>query len=305
MSSHLACPNCGVHLELDAEIACPDCGPIGIWRPEERRIEWQIPGMDDFLLKRVMSERAEWDSWADRSGPPPREPPSSQWFASTRTMRAAAASAPGFAAFEGKRMLDVGSTCRHSVKFLKEGLMELDQIEVSPASQRHALARLIQEEIDLRKVMFHTSPAENLPFADSSFDLVFSSGTIHHTFRDRSLPEVHRVLKPGGEFLFIESSLPEHLYALMKVTRGLKHADRGTDDPLHSRDFKMLRRLFQDVRVYRFNILWFLWRVVVSTSWGARKRHDILALDEKVGDGFGLGHLLGTQCWVSGRKLGR
>ncbi len=304
MSSPLACSACSTSVAFANEISCPNCGHIGTWYPDERRIEWRSPGMDDFLLGRVNAEREEWDSWAERSNSYTAQPSSSEWFASTRTMRAAASAVPGFLELHGKRMLDIGSTCRHSVKFLKDGLAHLDQVEVSPVSQKLALDRLIYESIDPDKVIFHTTPAEHLPFADESFDLVFSSGTIHHTFRDRSLREVYRVLKPGGEFLFIESSLPKHTYALMKITRGLKHAERGTDDPLHERDFSMLRDLFLDVRVYRFNVLWFLWRLVAGTGWGTRRRNDILTLDEKLGDGFGLGHLLGTQCWVSGRKGG-
>lgn len=41
--------------------------------------------------------------------------------------------------------------------------------------------------------------AETLPFADSSFDLVFSYGVLHHTpDTAQAIREVHRVLRPGG-----------------------------------------------------------------------------------------------------------
>jgi ubiquinone/menaquinone biosynthesis C-methylase UbiE len=41
--------------------------------------------------------------------------------------------------------------------------------------------------------------AEALPFADNSFDLVFSYGVLHHTpDTAQAIREVHRVLRPGG-----------------------------------------------------------------------------------------------------------
>jgi ubiquinone/menaquinone biosynthesis C-methylase UbiE len=41
--------------------------------------------------------------------------------------------------------------------------------------------------------------AEALPFADDSFDLVFSYGVLHHTPNTpQAVREVHRVLRPGG-----------------------------------------------------------------------------------------------------------
>lgn len=43
--------------------------------------------------------------------------------------------------------------------------------------------------------------AEQLPFADSSFDVVFSNGVLHHTpDMAGAFAEAQRVLRPGGEF---------------------------------------------------------------------------------------------------------
>jgi ubiquinone/menaquinone biosynthesis C-methylase UbiE len=42
--------------------------------------------------------------------------------------------------------------------------------------------------------------AESLPFADHTFDLVYSWGVLHHTpDTERAVREVHRILKPGAE----------------------------------------------------------------------------------------------------------
>jgi SAM-dependent methyltransferase len=46
---------------------------------------------------------------------------------------------------------------------------------------------------------FQTADAENLDFADESFDLVYSHGVLHHTPEtQKAIDEVHRVLRPGG-----------------------------------------------------------------------------------------------------------
>lgn len=46
--------------------------------------------------------------------------------------------------------------------------------------------------------------AEELPFADGKLDRVFSGGCVHHLRTEIALPEVARVLKPGGKFAAIE-----------------------------------------------------------------------------------------------------
>lgn len=48
----------------------------------------------------------------------------------------------------------------------------------------------------------------SLAFPDGSFDLVVDFGVVHHVpnWRD-ALAEIHRVLKPGGEFLFEDLSI--------------------------------------------------------------------------------------------------
>ncbi len=69
-------------------------------------------------------------------------------------------------------------------------------VDLSPehlriATQRFALYNIPAE---LRR-----GDAENLPFEDASFDVVYSFGVLHHTpDTEKAVEEIHRVLRPGG-----------------------------------------------------------------------------------------------------------
>ena len=63
----------------------------------------------------------------------------------------------------------------------------------------------------LANIRTQQGAAEQLPFADASFDWVVSRFSAHH-WRDvpRALTEVRRVLKPGGRVLFIDVAGADH-----------------------------------------------------------------------------------------------
>jgi SAM-dependent methyltransferase/uncharacterized protein YbaR (Trm112 family) len=46
--------------------------------------------------------------------------------------------------------------------------------------------------------------AEELPFPDAAFDVVYSQGCVHHWVVAQALPECARVLRPGGRFAAVE-----------------------------------------------------------------------------------------------------
>ena len=82
------------------------------------------------------------------------------------------------------------------VRFARAGAdatgFDLTEAAVGAVRDRLALEGL---EADLR-----VADAEELPFPDGSFDLVYSWGVLHHTPNtERALAEVRRVLRPGGE----------------------------------------------------------------------------------------------------------
>ena len=65
------------------------------------------------------------------------------------------------------------------------------------------LERRVREEASLAKVL--RSPAEDLPFEDDTFDVAVSTLVLCGVSdQPRALRELRRVLRPGGQLLFIE-----------------------------------------------------------------------------------------------------
>jgi SAM-dependent methyltransferase len=101
-----------------------------------------------------------------------------------------------FACWRGKRVLEIGTgSATDFVNFARAGAIatgiDLTAAAVDLARQRLALEDLAGE--------VRVADAEKLPFADASFDLVYSWGVLHHTpDTPAALAEVRRVLAPGG-----------------------------------------------------------------------------------------------------------
>lgn len=105
-----------------------------------------------------------------------------------------------FASFEswrGRRVLEVGvGLGTDFVQFVRAGAdaVGVDLTEAAVASVRR---RVALEGLDADVLV---ADAEDLPFPDASFDLVYSYGVLHHTpDTARALAEIRRVLRPDGE----------------------------------------------------------------------------------------------------------
>ncbi len=105
-------------------------------------------------------------------------------------------SAVGFERTCGLRVLEIGCGCGSEAERFACGgahytAVDLTNAAVNITRRRFQLANL--------EGKFVQGDAENLPFADGSFDLVYSHGVLHHTpDTPRTIREVHRVLSAGG-----------------------------------------------------------------------------------------------------------
>jgi SAM-dependent methyltransferase len=79
----------------------------------------------------------------------------------------------------------------------------IDGIDESPVSIDAARA------LGVPRTHFHVAAGDTLPFADASFDLIYSNGTFHHidhAKHPRILSELRRVLRPNGHIFIFENN---------------------------------------------------------------------------------------------------
>lgn len=97
----------------------------------------------------------------------------------------------------GKDVLEigVGLGCDH-LEWAKSEPKSLIGIDFAPSAVNYTRNRLSFYGLDSR---VDCADAENLPFDDNSFDIVYSWGVLHHSpDTPKAINEAHRVLRPGG-----------------------------------------------------------------------------------------------------------
>src|SRR5258706_3405729 len=152
--------------------------------------------------------------------------------------------AADFAGARGLKVLEIGCGLgTDGAQFAEAGAdytgVDLTEASVELASKRFELFNL--------PGTFKTADAENLTFADESFDLVYSHGVLHHTPDTRkAIGEVHRVLRPGGSAKVMLYHRDSYNYRvnisilrragaqLLNWETGVRHVHRMTGEPLES-----------------------------------------------------------------------
>ena len=101
----------------------------------------------------------------------------------------------------GEKVLEIGGGLGTDLsQFARHGSIVTD-VDLSAGHLGHA-----RENFALRGLTgeFVHHDAETLPFADNTFDVVYSNGVIHHTPNtERVVGEIRRVLKPGGKAIIM------------------------------------------------------------------------------------------------------
>ena len=105
-----------------------------------------------------------------------------------------------FADFEsaaGKRVLEIGiGMGADFLRWVRAGAIATG-VDLTERAVNLTRQRLADERLE---GVVRVADAEDLPFADAEFDIVYSWGVLHHTPNPpKALAEVQRVLAPGGQ----------------------------------------------------------------------------------------------------------
>jgi len=106
----------------------------------------------------------------------------------------------------GQRVLEIGCGTGNVLVLIKQVCPQVDAVGLDPDPK--ALDRARRKTVRARlAVQLDRGFADALPYADESFDHVFSSFMFHHLTLDvkrGALREAHRVLKPGGSLQLLD-----------------------------------------------------------------------------------------------------
>jgi ubiquinone/menaquinone biosynthesis C-methylase UbiE len=154
---------------------------------------------------------------------------------------------------QGKRILDVGCGAGEgAVYFAKKGAF------VTATDISAGMLRVVQRVALEHRVHVNVKQcsAEGLPFADESFDVVYTGNLLHHVDLEQTLVEMKRVLKPGGVLVSWD---PLAHNPLINIYRRIAVDVRTPDEhPLKMSEIRVFERHFKEVK---YECFWFftLW----------------------------------------------
>jgi SAM-dependent methyltransferase/uncharacterized protein YbaR (Trm112 family) len=189
----LACAACGLERDVQDGIADLLLDPPA-------HVVREAAGLERFA---GVMRRDGWDRELIRRLPEINEP---YWIGQAQAMRRLLETVPLRA---GERLLDIGAnTCWASNIFARRGL-EVVAVDIT-ATELQGLRTadyFLDSETFFERVL---SVMFDLALADERFDCVFCCEVLHHNDRQglqRTLRELHRVLRPGGRLLVINEPL--------------------------------------------------------------------------------------------------
>lgn len=123
-------------------------------------------------------------------------------------------------------ILDVGCGTGKLLKSAKARFPGAKLVGVDAAIE---MVKYAQTSNPIGTIQFQQAMAEELPFPNASFDLVFSTMTFHHwSNQTKGIAEVARVLTPGGRWLladFVASGFMRPVRSLLRLHQFPERAD--------------------------------------------------------------------------------
>ena len=141
----------------------------------------------------------------------------------------------------------IGSSLKKVIEFNPKKITGIDISDISIQKAKKTI-KAIDSNVNLL-----VDNCEKTKFDDNTFDIVYGTGILHHLNIEICLKEIHRILKPGGKFLFIE---PLGTNPLINLYRKLTPKSRSIDEhPLVGKDFNLIKNKFVNSKVKHYGFL--------------------------------------------------
>ena len=137
----------------------------------------------------------------------------------------------------------------YAVKLAKNQAKLVTGIDISPVAIEVASQQAAAENVQANTA-FKVMNAEELEFAENSYDLICGSGILHHLDLEAATKSMTKVLKPDGKVVFLE---PLGHNLLINLYRRLTPAIRSEDEhPLLTKDLNALKSNFKQSKIRYF-----------------------------------------------------
>jgi len=155
-----------------------------------------------------------------------------------------------FGGYAGRRLLEVGCGIGTDLVRFAKGGARVTGVDLSQTAIDLARANVRWQGLEDRADL-QVGNAEDLPFADASFDVVYGHGVVQYTVDpERLLSECRRVLAPGGAAIFMVYNRVSWLNLLSHLMRvDLEHADAPVLRKYSIAEFRGLLAGYSNVRI--------------------------------------------------------
>ena len=155
----------------------------------------------------------------------------------------------------------IGSSLKKVIEYNPKKITGIDISDVSIQKAKKTI-KATNSNINLL-----VDNCEKTKFDDNTFDIVYGTGILHHLNIEICLKEIHRILKPGGKFLFIE---PLGTNPLINFYRRFTPKSRSIDEhPLIEKDFNLIKNKFVNSKVKYYGFFTLIFFPIYSSPKGS------------------------------------
>lgn len=204
---------------------------------------------------------------------------------------------PKMGNLEGKRVLELGTGTGGTATLLAKQGASVVGIDLLPFRLKEGRDRAVQHDVS-EAVDFSLMDATKLAFPDNTFDFIISKSVLVFTEHSQTAKECYRVLKPGGQAIFIENMRHHPMVWLyrklfLKYSRELRY--------FALQDIEAIGQQFEEMEHKEFHLLSLgslFWKRIIPMPFFYRRSLQTLKwIDKRL---LRLLPVLKRFCWITG-----